>query len=142
MRKVIRNHGKKIAAAVIVIILTIVMLPRCAVWKQFREPMGEFTWLATKDRAYAYERTLTTDETRKLRTILKETTLYDLRKVACDRIPGEFDGELHIGRTVYGVDLTSGLIRSDREIGWLQDEQIRWLKLCCLDPAIPADSGM
>lgn len=141
MKRLLKRYGKWMAAAAIVIIFTIILFPRCAVWKQFHAPIGEFTWLATKDRDYAYERKLTIEETRKLRSILEEITLYDLRKVACDRIPGEFDGELRIGRTTYGVDLTSGLIRSHREIGWLKAKQISWFKLLCLMPSIPAESN-
>ena len=140
MKKKLRKHGWKVLCAAIVILFTIMLLPRCAVWKQFQAPMDEFTWLATKDRAYTYERRLTIQETRELRTLLQEATMYDLREVAFDRIPGVFDGELKIGRTTYGVDLTSRLIRSKRELGWLSETQIERFKLLCLQPTIPDHS--
>lgn len=144
MKQTGRKYRKRIAAVIIVIIViifTIILFPRHAVWRQFSEHMDEGIWRQQNTRAYFYEKRLSLAESNKLRAILKETKLYDTRKYAIDRDSGVLNGEMTVNGKVYGVDLTSGLLLSDHEIGWLRDEHISWVKLLCLKPAVPAERG-
>lgn len=139
MKEIFKKHGKKIIAALIVIIFTIIFFPRQAVWCQFVEPMAEGTWKQLNKRDISYEKQLSWSETRQLKSILRDTELYDTRKYAIDRDSGVFDGELKVNGTIYSVDLSSRLVLSDQKVGWLSEEHADWLKLVCLKPAIPAD---
>ena len=143
MKRIGRKDWKRIAAVIIVIIFTIILFPRHTVWRQFQKPIDEGIWKRQRQNTIevSYERKLTRSETKQVKSILNDTKLYDLRKVSFDRDGGVFDGELTVSGETYGVDLSSGLILSGRWIGWLSDEQISWLKLLCLKPAVPAESG-
>ena len=137
MKRHLKNRWTIAAACLFVIVLTILIIPKPARWKQFVEPVSEGTWKQFNHMNYAYERKLSREETRTVRKILNETTLYDLREVGFDRDGAVFNGELRINGQTYAVDFNSRLILSDREIGWLSEKNISWLKLACLKPSVP-----
>ena len=136
MKRYLKTHWKIVTVCLFVIILTILAIPKSACWRQFVEPVSEGTWKQFNHMNYAYERKLSREETRTVRKILNETTLYDLREVGFDRDGAVFNGELRINGQTYGVDFNSRLILSDKEIGWLSEEHVSWLKQTCVIPSV------